>query len=84
MQLVKRGLIVCSKLHRDQSILIRRKQSKLLQELGKNFNTEYKDQLVLLTVRHGDGELIDKLTAGMKVLMEQVNPPTVRRLLQRN
>ena len=59
-----------------------RKQSKLIQELGKDFNTESTDQLELLTVRHGDSELIEKLTAGRRVLMEQVNPPTVRRLLE--
>ena len=59
-----------------------RKQSKLIQELGKDFHIESTDQLELLTIRHGDGELIEKLTAGRKVLMEQVNPPTVRRLLE--
>ena len=60
------------------------KQEKFLNSLGEGFITSHKNDLELLTVRHGSSELISKLSAGRRVIMEQVNTPTVRRLLDAN
>ena len=57
------------------------KQKKLEDALGSGFLTSSKKGLDLLTVRHGSKDLIDGLTSGREVIMEQVNHPTVRRLL---
>lgn len=58
-----------------------KKRERFLNELGEGFLTTSKDGLELLTVRHGTSDLINGLTAGREVIMEQVNSPTVRRLL---
>ena len=57
------------------------KQKKFIENLGKGFVTSNNDGLELLTVRHGSSDLISQLTSGRRVIMEQVNAPTVRRLL---
>ena len=59
-----------------------KKEDKFLSELGSGFITSTEKGLELLTIRHGSADLIEKLTAGRKVLMEQSNTPTVRRLLR--
>jgi hypothetical protein len=57
------------------------KQKKFESELGSGFWSESRKNLELLTVRHGTEELIEKLSKGREILMEQVNPSTTRRLL---
>ena len=57
------------------------KQKRFIENLGKGFVTSNNDGLELLTVRHGSSDLISQLTSGRRVIMEQVNAPTVRRLL---
>jgi aspartate kinase len=58
------------------------RQNRFIEGLGNGFWTRSENGLVLLTVRHGDSELIDKLTAGKEIVMEQKNPSTHRRLLR--
>ncbi len=57
------------------------KELKLVGELGKAVWTVATRGLELLTVRHGSDALVEKLSAGREVLMEQKSPLTVRRLL---
>lgn len=57
------------------------KQARFLASLGSGFITKTQTGLELLTVRHGGAGIIDSLTSGREVIMEQVNTPTVRRLL---
>ena len=59
-----------------------KKEERFLEELGSGFLTKTELGLELLTIRHGSKELIEKLTAGREVVMEQSNAPTVRRLLR--
>lgn len=58
------------------------KQESFEKELGGDFWIESRTGLELLTVRHGNTELIESLTAGRKVLIEQLNPTTTRRLIE--
>ena len=58
-----------------------KKQSRLKDILGDDFLIKVESGLELLTVRHGNEALVEKLSGGKKVLMEQANAPTIRRLL---
>ena len=58
-----------------------KKQSRLKALLGNDFLIKVETGLELLTVRHGNEALVEKLSGGKKVLMEQANAPTIRRLL---
>ena len=58
-----------------------KKQSRLKDILGDDFLIKVETGLELLTVRHGNEALVEKLSGGKKVLMEQANAPTIRRLL---
>ena len=58
-----------------------KKQSRLKEILGDDFLIKVETGLELLTVRHGNEALVEKLSGGKKVLMEQANAPTIRRLL---
>ena len=60
------------------------KQDRLIRDLGSCFHTKSTDNLELITVRHGNGDLLESLTAGKNVIMEQINLPTVRRLVKAN
>ena len=59
-----------------------KKEERFLEELGSGFLIKTELGLDLLTIRHGSIELIEKLTAGREVVMEQSNAQTVRRLLR--
>ena len=59
-----------------------KKQANFESELEGGFWIESRENLELLTIRHGEKELIDSLTADRKVLIEQVNPTTTRRLVE--
>jgi aspartate kinase len=58
------------------------RQNRFIEGLGNGYWTRSENGLELLTMRHGDSELIDKLTAGKEIVMEQKNPSTHRRLLR--
>ena len=58
-----------------------KKLLRLKNLLGDDFLIEVEKDLELLIVRHGNKALVDKLCGVKKVLMEQVNAPTIRRLL---
>jgi len=58
-----------------------KKQSRLKDLLGDDFLIKVESGLELLTVRHGNEALVEKLSGGKKMLMEQTNAPTIRRLL---
>jgi aspartate kinase len=60
------------------------KQNRFIEGLGNGFWTTAENGLELLTMRHGGTELMEKLTAGREVVMEQKNPSTQRRLLRSN
>ena len=57
------------------------KLKSFIKGLGNGFWTKLTSELDLLTIKHGEEELIEELTAGREVLMEQKCPSTVRRLL---
>lgn len=59
-----------------------KKQEAFEVQLGEKFWVESRKNLELLTVRHGDIELIDSLTYDRKVLITQENPSTTRRLIE--
>ena len=59
-----------------------KKQVAFENQLGEDFWLESREHLELLTIRHGDKALVDSLTADRKVLIEQVNPMTTRRLIE--
>jgi len=60
------------------------KQNRFIEGLGNGFWTTAENGLELLTMRYGGTELMDKLTAGREVVMEQKNTSTQRRLLRSN
>ena len=56
--------------------------TRLQDALGKGFRVEWTHDLTLLTVRHGDRKVLDDLTQGRAVLVEQRSGATWRRVLQ--
>lgn len=50
--------------------------------LGQAFQVRREDGLLLLTVRHGDSAVLQELTAGREVVVEQVAGVTRRRLMR--
>jgi aspartate kinase len=50
--------------------------------LGEAFQVRREDGLLLLTVRHGDAAVVQELTAGREVVVEQVAGVTMRRLMR--
>ena len=56
--------------------------ARLEEALGPGFRLEWTHDLTLLTVRHGDGNVLDDLTKGREVLVEQRAGATWRRVLQ--
>ena len=56
--------------------------AKLKHVLGPGFTLEWTGSLTLLTVRHGDAQVMDALTEGRSVLVEQRAGATWRRVLQ--
>jgi len=58
------------------------RQNRFIKGLGDGFWTKTENGLELLTMRHGESELMDQLTAGKDIVMEQKNPSTHRRLLR--
>ncbi|MGY8902177.1 MAG: aspartate kinase [Flavobacteriales bacterium] len=58
------------------------RRHRFVEGLGDGFWTKTEKGLELLTMRHGNAELMDQLTAGKEIVMEQRNPSTHRRLLR--
>ena len=58
------------------------RRHRFVEGLGDGFWTKTEKGLELLTMRHGHTELMDQLTAGKEIVMEQRNPATHRRLLR--
>jgi aspartate kinase len=58
------------------------RRHRFVEGLGDGFWTKTEKGLELLTMRHGNAELMDQLTAGKEIVMEQKNPSTHRRLLR--
>ena len=58
------------------------RRHRFVEGLGDGFWTKTEKGLELLTMRHGNVELMDQLTAGKEIVMEQRNPSTHRRLLR--
>ena len=58
------------------------RRHRFVEGLGDGFWTKTEKGLELLTMRHGNAELMDQLTAGKEIVMEQRNPATHRRLLR--
>ena len=58
------------------------RRHRFVEGLGDGFWTKTEKGLELLTMRHGHTELMDQLTAGKEIVMEQRNPSTHRRLLR--
>ena len=56
--------------------------ARLQEALGQGFRLECTHELTLLTVRHGDRKVLDDLTKGREVLVEQRAGATWRRVLQ--
>jgi len=51
---------------------------------GKHFDISLTRNLTLLTIRHYTKELVEKLTEGCQVVLQQQTPETVQLLLQTN
>lgn len=58
------------------------RRHRFVEGLGDGFWTKTEKGLELLTMRHGNVQLMDQLTAGKDVVMEQKSPSTHRRLLR--
>jgi aspartate kinase len=58
------------------------RRHRFVDGLGDGFWTKTEKGLELLTMRHGNVQLMDQLTAGKEVVMEQKSPSTHRRLLR--
>jgi aspartate kinase len=58
--------------------LVKERFEKLLRELGTQFNVKYNDGLSLITLRHYQPELLQDLTQGKKVLLEQTSRNTAQ------
>ena len=57
--------------------------ARLILALGDGFKLEQFSDLILLTVRHGDADVIKTLTEGREVLVEQRAGATWRRVLKK-
>jgi aspartate kinase len=60
------------------------KLEKFIQELKKDFFVKYNEGLVLITIRHYNDELVKKMIANKKLLLEQRSRTTVQLVLQYN
>jgi len=58
------------------------KIEQLIRTLHQDFNITYNEGLELLTVRHYENGIIDKLINGKRILLEQKSPQTVQLVLK--
>lgn len=58
------------------------KIERLIKTLHKDFKVTYNEGLELLTVRHYENGIVDKLTNGKRILLEQRSPQTIQRVLK--
>jgi aspartate kinase len=57
------------------------KIEKLALEASLHFDVEVEKGLTLLTVRHYQKEILEKLVAGRKIVLQQWSPETVQTLM---
>ena len=57
---------------------------KLLGQLKQEFNVKYNNQLIIITLRHYEYNLLKELTAGKKVLLEQTSRNTAQVVVAQN
>lgn len=57
------------------------KTERLAMEAASVFDTRVMKNLSLLTIRHADGDLLEKMTAGKTILLKQQTPDTVQVLM---
>ncbi len=57
------------------------KTGKLFTELKRNFTIKYNSGLQLITIRHWTAALLEKMTEGKTVLLEQRNRTTAQMVL---
>jgi aspartate kinase len=58
------------------------KIERLIKTLHRDFRITYNEGLELLTVRHYENGIVEKLTHGKQVLLEQKSPLTIQRVLK--
>jgi aspartate kinase len=57
------------------------KIDQLVRESSNYFDVEVERGLTLLTIRHYQKDLLDKMTAGRKIVLQQWSPETVQTLM---
>ena len=57
------------------------KIDRLVSEASQFFDVEVEKGLTLLTIRHYQKDLLDKMTLGKKVVLQQWSPETVQTLM---
>ena len=58
------------------------KIEKLALAVAEIFDVKVMKDLVLLTIRHYDKEIVEKLTKGKNILLRQQTPDTIQMLMQ--
>jgi aspartate kinase len=58
------------------------KIERLIKTLNRDFQITYHEGLELLTVRHYAAGVVDRLTEGKTVLLEQKSPKTIQMVLK--
>lgn len=58
------------------------KLNGLIEELRKEFNVKYNENLLLYTIRHYNQETLDKLTEGKTILLEQKSRQTAQMVVK--
>jgi aspartate kinase len=58
------------------------KNEQLAFGLGDIFDVQMKKDLTLLTIRHYNNEILNKLSAGKKILLRQQTTETIQLLMQ--
>lgn len=58
-------------------------RERLMNLLGAQYKVRYNDELELLTIRHYDKSIMDQLTAGYEVLLEQKSRETIRMAMRK-
>jgi aspartate kinase len=58
------------------------KNEKLAFGVSEIFDVQIKKDLTLLTIRHYNNEIVDKLTAGKTILLRQQTTDTIQMLMQ--
>jgi aspartate kinase len=57
------------------------KIDQLVEEAAQYFDVEVERGLTLLTIRHYQRDLLDKMTSGRKIVLQQWSPETVQTVM---